>query len=66
MEEYKYNAWKAKANGEPIMGTDKTYIGVSKRAVLKHLAFEEKVPYENSGTIVRCNNGDMWCVSKIN
>jgi len=27
----KYNAWKAKSNGEPIDGTDRILIGASKR-----------------------------------
>ena len=29
--QHKYNAWKAKSNGEPIEGTDRILTGVSKR-----------------------------------
>lgn len=61
----RYNAWKAKPNCEPIEGTDRILTGVSKRAILKHLAYEEKVEYQHNDMIVRCKDGNMWCVTKI-
>jgi hypothetical protein len=39
IQRQKYNAWKAKSNGEPIERTDRILTGVSKRAIIKHLAF---------------------------
>ena len=61
----KYNAWKAKSNGDTIEGTDRILTGVSKRAIIKHLAFEEGVEHQHNDMIVRCKDGTMWCVSKI-
>ncbi len=39
--------------------------GVSKRAIIKHLAFEEGVEHRHDDMIVRCKDGKMWCVSQI-
>lgn len=39
----KYNVWKADSNGNPIEGTDRVISGISKRAMIKHLAHEEGV-----------------------
>jgi hypothetical protein len=65
IQRQKYNAWKAKSNGEPIEGTDRILTGVSKRAIIKHLAFEEGVEHRRDDMIVRCKDGKMWCVSQI-
>lgn len=65
MKTHKYNAWKAKSNGEPIEGTDRILTGVSKRSIIKHLAFEEGVEYQHNDMIVRCKDGTTWCVSQI-
>lgn len=61
----KYNAWKAKPNCDPIEGTDRILTGVSKRAIIKHLAFEEGVEHQHNDMIVRCKDGNIWFVSKI-
>jgi len=63
--QHKYNAWKAKSNGDPIDGTDRILTGVSKRAIIKHLTFEEGVKHQHNDMIVRCKDGTMWCVSQI-
>lgn len=63
--QHKYNAWKAKSNGDPIEGTDRILTGVSKRMIIKHLAFEEGVEYQHNDMIVKCKDGTIWCVSKI-
>ena len=63
--QHRYNAWKAKSNGDPIEGTDRILNGVSKRAIIKHLAFEEGVEHQHNDMIVRCKDGTMWCVSQI-
>ena len=63
--EKRYNAWKAKSNGDPIEGTDRILTGVSKRAIIKHLAFEEGVEHQHNDMIVRCKDGTVWCVSQI-
>jgi hypothetical protein len=63
--QHRYNAWKAKSNGDPIEGTDRILTGVSKRAVIKHLAFEEGVNHQHNDIIVRCKDGTMWFVSQI-
>ena len=60
-----YNAWKAKPNADPIEGTDRTLKGKSKRAILKHLADEEGVEHNHNDMVVRCKDGNFWCVSKI-
>lgn len=62
---HRYNAWKAKSNADPIEGTDRILNGVSKRAIIKHLSFEEGVEHQHNDTIVRCKDGTMWCVSQI-
>lgn len=62
---HKYNAWKAKSNGEPIEGTDRILLGVSLRMVIKHLANEEGVEYNHNDMIVRCKDTTLWCVSKF-
>jgi hypothetical protein len=61
----KYNAWLADKNCEPIPGTDKILTGRSKRAVIKHLAYEEGVEHKHNDMIVRLPNGNCWCVSEI-
>ena len=61
----KYNAWKVDKNGDPIEGTDRLLNGISKRAIIKHLAFEEGVEHLHNDMIVRCKDGTMWCVSLI-
>ena len=63
--QHKYNAWKAKSNGDTIEGTDRILTGVSKRMIIKHLAFEEGVEYQHNDMIVKCKDGTIWCVSKI-
>ena len=63
--QHKYNAWKAKSNCEPIEGTDRIFTGVSKRSIIKHLAFEEGVEHHHNDMIVRCKDGTVWCVSQI-
>lgn len=64
-QQYTYNAWKANSNCEPIEGTDRTLTCESKRAVIKHLAFEEGVEHKHNDMLVRCKDGTIWCVSKI-
>lgn len=64
-EEKKYNAWKADSDYSPIEGTDRILFSKSKRAVLKHLAYEEGVELPHGHMIVRCKDGTMWCVSQI-
>ena len=61
----KYNAWKADKNGDPIEGTDRIFSSKSKRSVIKHLAFEEGVEHKHNDMIVRCKDGTIWCVHKI-
>ena len=61
----KYNAWKALPNGEPVEGTDKILVGVSKRAIMKHLAYEEGVEYKHNDLSVLCKDGTTWHASKI-
>ena len=61
----KFNAWKADSKGNPIEGTDRILTGVSKRAVLKHIACEEKVDIQHNDMIVKLPNGDCWCVVHI-
>jgi hypothetical protein len=61
----KYNAWKANSNGDPIEGTDRIFTGVSKRAIIKHLAFDEDVEHQHNDLLVRCKDGTIWCVSQI-
>lgn len=61
----KFNVWKAKSNDEPIDGTDRLLVGVSKRAVIKHLAYEEGVKHTPNDMIVRCKDGTVWCASQI-
>jgi hypothetical protein len=63
--QHKYIAWKAKPNGEPIEGTDRIFTGISKRVIIKHLAYEEGVEYKHHSMIVRCKDGTVWCVSPI-
>jgi len=63
--QHKYNAWKAKSNGEPIEWTDRIFTGVSKRAIIKHLAFEESVEHQHNDMIIRCKDGTIWGVSQI-
>lgn len=62
---YKYNAWKAKTNGDPIEGTDRIFSAICKRDVIKHLAYEEGVEHQHNDLIVRCKDNTIWCVSKI-
>ena len=64
--QHKYNAWKAKSNGDPIEGTDRIFTGISKRAVIKHLAFQEGVKSRHNDMMVRCKDGTVWHVSRIN
>lgn len=61
----KYNAWKATPNGEPIEGTDRILTGVSKRAIIKHLAYEEGVEHMHNDMTVKCKDGTIWCISQI-
>lgn len=65
METKKYNAWKVNSDSNPIEGSDRTLRAKSKRAVIKHLAFEEGVEHQHNDMVVRCKDGTMWCVSKI-
>ena len=64
-QQYRYQAWKAQPNCDPIEGTDRILTGTSKRAILRHLAYEEGVEYEHSGIRVKCKDGTMWFVSKL-
>lgn len=59
----KYNAWKCDSNANPIEGTDRIISGRSKRAILKHLAYEEGVEYIHNSMILRLPNGEFWAVS---
>jgi len=61
----KYNAWKADAKSNPIEGTDKIFLAKTKRAVLRHIAYEEGVDYQHNDVCVRCKDGTTWCVKKI-
>ena len=61
----KYNAWKAKSNGEPIEDTDRILEAPTHRWVIKHLANEEGVAHKHNDVIVRLPNGDFWCASKV-
>jgi len=61
----KYSAWKANSNGDPIEGTDRIFTGVSKRSIIKHLAFEEDVEHQHNDVLVKCKDGTIWCVSQI-
>jgi hypothetical protein len=61
----KFIAWKAKPNGDPILGTDRLMLGVSQRAVIKHLAYEEGVSHKIGDLVVRCKDGTMWFVPKV-
>lgn len=63
--QYQYNVWKSKSNGNPIEGTDRILEGISKRAIMKHLAYEEGVEYQHNDMIVRCNDGTFWCSKLI-
>lgn len=63
--ELRYNVWKANSQCEPIEGTDRILLGKSKRNVLKHLAYEEKVEYKHNDRVIKLPNGDMWCVSSM-
>ena len=58
-------AWKATSLGEPIEGTDRMFRGISKRSVIKHLAYEEGVDWKHNDMIVRLPNGDNWCVTQF-
>lgn len=60
----KYVAWKADQNCNPIDGTDRIFSGVSKRTIIKHLAYEEKVLHNHNDMVVRLTDGTMWCVSE--
>lgn len=64
-EKNRYNAWKTDSNLNPIEGTDRILTANSKRAVVRHLSYEEGVEYVYSSMIVRCKDGTLWCVSKI-
>jgi len=61
----RYNAWKADSKCNPIPDTDRIFTGKSKRAVVKHLAYEEGVEHLHNDSTVKCKDGTIWCVSKI-
>jgi hypothetical protein len=61
----RYNAWKADSKCEPIPDTDRVFTGKSKRAVVKHLAYEEGVENMHNDILVKCKDGTTWFVSKI-
>jgi hypothetical protein len=61
----KYNAWKAKSNGDYIEGTDRLLSGKSKRSILSHLSYEEGVEYKHDIMIVRCKDGTIWCFQEV-
>jgi hypothetical protein len=61
----RYNAWKADSKCEPIPDTDRVFMGKSKRAVVKHLAYEEGVEHMHNDILVRCKDGTIWFVHKI-
>lgn len=60
-----YNVWRSKPNCEPIEGTDKVYSGKSKRSVMKHVAWENKVEINEGDIIVRLPNGEFFSCSLI-
>jgi hypothetical protein len=60
-----YNAWKANSKLEPIEGTDRILEGKSKRAIIRHLAYEEGVEHNHNDVLVKCKDGTFWFVSKI-
>jgi hypothetical protein len=62
----RYLAWKADSKCNPIEGTDRILTGVSKRAILKHLAYEEDVEHQHNNMVVKCKDGNMWFVSQLN
>jgi len=60
-----YNVWKAKANCEPIEGTDRLVSAPSKRWVLEQIAYEEGVKHNRNHMVVKLPNGEIWCASQI-
>ncbi len=64
-QQYRYQAWKANPNCDPIEGTDRILTGTSKRAILQHLAHEEGVEHNHNDMSVKCKDGTMWFVSKL-
>ena len=65
IEEKKYVAWKTDNNINPIQGSERILSGISQRAIIRHLAFEEKVIYNNNDLFVKNNDGTKWFVSKL-
>jgi len=61
----RYVAWKSTPDCAPIEGTDRFLSGISKRAILEHLAFEEGVEYQHNDMIVMCKDDTFWSVSQI-
>lgn len=63
----RYNVFKTNKNCEPIEGSDRIITGLSRRAIAKHLAYEEGVEMPANSYIVRCKDGSIWHVShKLN
>ncbi len=60
-----YNTWEAEPNGDPIEGTDKIYSGISKRAVIKHIAYERGVKIDEGDQSVKLENGNRIFAIKI-
>lgn len=61
----RFNAWMANSKCEPIEGTGRILLGVSKRAVLQHIADENNVKHQRSSMVVKLSDGNFWCVSQI-
>ena len=59
----RYNVCKTNKNCEPIEGSDRIITGVSRRAITKHLAYEEGVEIPANICIVRCKDDNIWHVS---
>ena len=63
----RYNVCKTNKNCEPIEGSYRIITGLSRRAIAKHLAYEEGVETPANSYIVRCKDGNIWHVShKLN
>lgn len=61
----KYHAWKADLQGNPIPNTERILTGTTKRNILKHLAYEEKVKHNHNDVLVRCKDGTTWHVGHL-
>ena len=60
----KYHAWKTDKDFNPMVGFDRIYTGLSERAILNHIAYEEGLEYQHNRRLVRLDDGTMWFVTK--